>query len=283
VVFRPIPDDWVRIAALQAGEVDLAVNVPSQLAAIVEHHPRLRLRSVASGRTIQLMLYTHRMDAQHRPIGPYPGPTADRRVRRAMALALDVDAIIRSILGGWAVRLASPLTDRHFGFDPGLAPLQGDLATARRLLGEAGFPGGIDLVLNAPSGRYAHDKEVAEALAGQWSRAGIRTTVRIHEWGAYLSRLVYVHQAGPVWLSGWGAGAFDAETVYVPLFRTGGFLVNSHAPELDRLLDAALTTMDETARLALYRRITRRWLEELPAIALYRPVDLYGVSRRLDW
>src|SRR5262249_22210401 len=176
-------------------------------------------------------------------------------------------------------RLPSPLTEHHFGFDPGLAPVRPDLATATRLLGEAGYPGGLDLVLNTPSGRYAHDREVAEAVAGQWSRAGIRATVRAHEWGTYLSRLVYVHQAGPVWLGGWGAGALDAETTYVPLFRTGGFMVNSHDPELDRLLDAALTAMEEPTRLALYRQVTRRWLEELPAIPLYRPLGLYGVRR----
>ncbi len=200
-----------------------------------------------------------------------------------MAAALDVDEIIRTVLEGQALRLATMLTDRHFGFDPGLRPIRRDSTRAARLLAEAGLPNGLDLVLNAPQGRYTRDREVAEALAYQLTRAGIRTTLRIHEWGTYLTRLVYAHRAGPAWLSGWGAAALDAETVYLPLFRTGAILANYHNPDFDRLVDEALTMTDETARLAQYQRITRLWLDDLPAIPLYQPIDLYGVSRRLDW
>src|SRR5262249_26779794 len=123
VVFRPIPDDAVRVAALQNGEVDVAVNIPPHLATVIEKHPQLFLSTAPSVRTIQLMYYTHQMDAQHKVVGPYAGPTADRRVRQAMNLAVDVDELIRTVLDGKGVRVATFLTDKHFGFDPVLKPL----------------------------------------------------------------------------------------------------------------------------------------------------------------
>src|SRR5882762_5060199 len=100
VVFRPIPDDAVRVAALQNGEIDVAVNIPPHLANPIANHPKLFLSTAPSIRTIQLMIYSHQMDAQHKATGPYNGPTADKRVRQAIAYALDVDEIIKGVLDG---------------------------------------------------------------------------------------------------------------------------------------------------------------------------------------
>jgi peptide/nickel transport system substrate-binding protein len=283
VVFRPIPDDAVRVAALQNGEIDLAVNIPPHLAAPIDKHPRLFLSTAPSVRTIQLMYYTHQMDAQHKPTGPYQGPTADKRVRQAINSAIDVDDIIKNVLDGKGVRVATMLTEKHFGFDPQLKPIKQDTARTKKLLAEAGFPNGVDLVFNGPQGRYVRDKEVAEAVTGQLTKAGIRTTLRTHEWGNYLNNMVYVHKAGPVWLIGWGSSTYDAETVYVPLFRTGGVFVNYHNPDFDRMVDEAQAIMDEKKRLEQYHRINRLWLEDAPAMPLYQQVDLYGVSKRVGW
>jgi peptide/nickel transport system substrate-binding protein len=153
LVFKPIPDDAVRVAALQNGEIDIAVNIPPHLAAIIANHPRLFLSTAPSVRTIQLLYYTHQFDARHKLGGPYAGPVADRRVRLAMNHAVDVDEVIRSVLDGKGIRVATMLTDRHFGFDPKLNPIKQDLARTRQLLSEAGFPNGLAMVLNAPQGR----------------------------------------------------------------------------------------------------------------------------------
>src|SRR6202795_1587854 len=85
VMFRPIPDDAVRVAALQNGEVDGGGNTPPPLAAIIAGPPRVFLSTAPSIRTLQLMFVTHEFDAQHKLVGPYKGVTADRRVRQAIA------------------------------------------------------------------------------------------------------------------------------------------------------------------------------------------------------
>jgi peptide/nickel transport system substrate-binding protein len=120
VVFRPIPDDAVRVAALQNGEVDVAVNIPPHLANIIAGHPKVFLSTAPSIRTLQLMFVTHEFDAQHKLVGPYKGVTTDKRVRQAIAYALDVDEIIKGVLDGKAVRVSTMLTSLHFGFDPTL-------------------------------------------------------------------------------------------------------------------------------------------------------------------
>jgi peptide/nickel transport system substrate-binding protein len=283
VVFKPIPDDAVRVAALQNGEIDVAVNIPPHLAAVIEKHPRIFLSTAPSIRTIQLMFYTHQFDTSHKLVGPYQGPTTDKRVRQAIKAAVDVDEIINGVLDGKAVAVATMLTSMHFGFDPGLKPAKHEVGRVKRLLADAGFPGGLELTLNAPQGRYVRDKEVAEAVGGQLTKAGIRTTVRTFEFVNYLNNMAYVHKAGPVWLIGWGTPTIDAETVYVPLFRSGNILANYHNEEFNRMIDEAQTIMDEKKRLEQYHRINKLFVEDAPAVPLYQQVDLYGVSKRLTW
>src|SRR5881409_1631634 len=260
VVFRPIPDDAVRVAALQNGEIDVAVNIPPHLANPIANHPKLFLTTAPSIRTIQLMFQTNSFDEKtHQVSGPYDGPTKDKRVRQAIQYALDVDEIIKGVLDGKAMRMATMLTPLHFGYDASLKPIKQDLAKVKKLLADAGYPNGVEITLNGPQGRYVRDKEVAEASAGQLTKAGIRTTVKTFEFVNYLNNMVYVHKAGPVWLIGWGQAALDAEGIYVPLFRSGNLMSNYHNPEFDRMLDEAQTIMDEKKRLAQYHAINKLW------------------------
>jgi peptide/nickel transport system substrate-binding protein len=283
IVWKPIPDDAVRVAALQNGEIDVAVNIPPHLAGIIDKHPKIFLSTAPSIRTIQLMIYTHQMDANHKPIGPYNGPTADKRVRQALAYAIDADAIIKGVMDGKAVRVPTMLTSMHFGYDPALKPIKQDLAKTKKLLTDAGFPNGIEIVLNGPQGRYVRDKEVAEAVAGQLNQAGIKTTLRTHEFVSYLNNMVYVHKAGPVWLIGWGHPTMDAEAIYVPLFKSPNIFVNWHNEDFNGMVEEAQSQMDEKKRLAQYHRINKLWIEEVPAVPLYQQIDIYGANKRLNW
>jgi peptide/nickel transport system substrate-binding protein len=284
VVFKPIPDDAVRVAALQNGEIDVAVNIPPHLAGIIEKHPKIYLSTAPSIRTIQLMIYTHQMDpSTHKAIGPYAGPTADKRVRQALAYALDADAIVKGVMDGKAVRVATMLTSLHFGYDASLKPITQDLARSKKLLAEAGFPNGVEIVLNGPQGRYVRDREVGEAVAGQLDKAGIKTTLKTYEFVSYLNNMVYVHKAGPVWLIGWGHPTMDAEAIYVPLFKSPGIFVNWNNEDFNGMVEQAQTQMDEKKRYAEYQRINKLWIEDVPAIPLYQQIDLYGANKRLVW
>ena len=124
---------------------------------------------------------------------------------------------------------------------------------------------------------------MAEAIAGQLTKAGVRVALRVHEWGNYLNTMAYVHKAGPVWLIGWGTGSYDAEPVYVPLFHSGKILSNYYNADFDGMLDEAQSTMDPKRRLELYGKITRLWIDDAAAMPLYQQIDLYGVTKRTVW
>ena len=204
-------------------------------------------------------------------------------MRQALAYAVDADEIIKGVMDGKAVRVPTMLTSLHFGFDPSLKPIKQDLAKSKKLLADAGFPNGLEIVLNGPQGRYVRDKEVAEAVAGQLTKAGIKTTLRTYEFVSYLNNMVYVHKAGPVWLIGWGHPTMDAEAIYVPLFKTPNIFANWHNEDFNGMVEEAQSQMDEKKRLAQYQRINKLWIEEVPAIPLYQQIDLYGANKRVTW
>jgi peptide/nickel transport system substrate-binding protein len=95
--------------------------------------------------------------------------------------------------------------------------------------------------------------------------------------------MAYRHTAGPVWLFGWGTTHYDAETMYVPLFRSGKPLSNYYNPAFDAMVDEAQMTMDSRKRLRLYHTINRLWIEDAVAMPLYQQIDLYGISKRVVW
>jgi peptide/nickel transport system substrate-binding protein len=283
LVFRPIPEHAVRVAALQAGEIDIAVNIPPHLVPVIDKHPRLYASKAPSVRTIFIPIYTHKFDSANKMLGPVEHPTKDKRVRQALNYAVDVDEVIKTVLEGQAIRVATPLTPRHFGFDATLAPFKLDVARAKKLLADAGYPNGIDLVLNSPDGRYLKDKEVSEAIAGQLTKASIRTTVRVFEWTTYLNKHVYIHAADPMFLIGWGNTNWDADGTLFPLWRSGQPLANFSNPDFDGLVEDAKANMDPRARLDRYARALRVFMDEAPAIPLYQQMDLYGVNKRVNF
>jgi peptide/nickel transport system substrate-binding protein len=283
IVFRPIPEHAVRVAALQAGEVDIAVNVPPHLVPLIDKHPRLYVSKAPSVRTIFVPIYTHQFDTANKPVGPVDGPTKDKRVRQAIIAAVNPDEIIKTVLEGQAIRTATPLTGKHFGFDKALQPVRQDPDRVKKLLTDAGFPDGIDITLNSPDGRYLKDKEVAEAVAGQLTKAGIRARVRTFEWATYLNQMVYIHKANPMYLIGWGNTTWDADGTLFPLWRSGNQLSNNYNADFDGMIDEAQTSIDPKRRLELYAKAQRLMLDDGAVLPLYQQMDLYGVSKRVGF
>ncbi|MBI4635460.1 MAG: hypothetical protein HY727_03835 [Candidatus Rokubacteria bacterium] len=172
IVFKSIPEPFTRAAALRNGEVDLITTVPPTLAHELERVAGLRVHRVPSTWRVYIGLNALRK------------PLADARVRQALNYATDVDSIVKTVMDGNAQRTEGPFTPNMFGYDPAVRGYTPDPARARRLLAEAGYPDGLELTLESPAGRYQGDKEIAEALGGQWQKAGFGPKVQVSEWGA---------------------------------------------------------------------------------------------------
>src|SRR5207248_846466 len=113
------------------------------------------------------------------------GPLADRRVRQAINYAVDVQGIIDSVLLGNGKRINSAMPPNVWGYDPSIPLYEYNPQRAKELLTAAGQTS-LALTLQAPNGRWAMDKDIAQAVAGQLTENGIKTNVKIiGEWGSY--------------------------------------------------------------------------------------------------
>ena len=272
VVFRPIPENTTRVASLQTGDVDIAVNVPPHMVKIVAGDSKLRVGRVPSARFITVFLDTRYNDS----------PLKNQKVRQAINYAVNVDGIIASVMEGHAQRISGLLTAMHFGNDAALAPYPTDRKKAKELLAEAGYPDGFTIAFDAPDGRYVNDKQVAEAIAGELAKAGIKVQLNVQEWGNYIGKIV-THKADPMWMVGWGNAMFDADNTYTPLVHSTALLSVTSDPELDKLIDAARATFDAKQRLALYTQIGQRLHDQANFLFLYQQMDLYGINKRVIW
>lgn len=267
VIFRVIPEDSTRVAALLAGEVDLITRLPVDAIPTIERDPNLEVLRVNGTRSYFLEMNVNRP------------PFDDVRVRRAMNHALDVQAVIDTVLGGLAVRIPTILSPQSFGYDPALKPYPYDPERARQLLREAGYPNGFDLELDTLPYRRA----VAEAYALMLNEVGIRTRVRLwNDWAALRDQILAGRRQA--WLQDWGSSILDPADIATPKLRTrdrGNFTGYSN-PEVDRLIDLMNNSVDpEVRRRAAYQM---QWIvyDDAPMVFEYVAQELYAKNRRLQ-
>ncbi len=277
VVFKVIPEDASRVMALQAGQVDIAVNIPPHQVAAVNNSGKAQVLEVPSSR---FLLIQFMMDN--------PGPLADRRVRLALNLAVDVDSIVENLLGGNATPMTQTLANLDFGYNPQLKPYGYDLERAKALLKEAGYADGFKLTFAAPTGRYMMDKEVGEAIKNQLEALGLQVELKLPEWGVYAEQIMSRKVDADLWLIGWGNSLFDAEGTLYTWFHTGQRFCYYHVDAerqrvVDELLDKARTNMDPQEREQQYQQALALIHEDIPWLLLHQQKDLYGVSKRVNW
>jgi peptide/nickel transport system substrate-binding protein len=273
VAFRPIPEAGTRVAALRTGAADVITNVPFQYATLLAGGATTRMASARSVRVLYVAFNTLK-----------PGPQQNVLVRQALNYALDVPAIVKSVLGGRAYELGQPVPPNFFGYDPALAPYRHDPARAKALLAKAGYPDGkgLELTLYAPQGRYNGDKEVALAIGGQLGAVGVHVDVRTQEWVSYFRQAL---QRGltPMYMLGWGNTTYDADNTLSSQL-VGDATTSTYAnPQVDKLVDAARYELDPGKRKALYARALRIVHDDAPWLFLFQYEDLYATSKRLQW
>ncbi|OLC00479.1 MAG: hypothetical protein AUH30_02425 [Candidatus Rokubacteria bacterium 13_1_40CM_68_15] len=269
IVFKPIPEPFTRAAALRNGEVDLITTVPPTLARDLERVPGLKVHRTPSTWEIYLGLNAFRK------------PLSDVRVRQALNYASDVDTIIKTVLDGHGRRLTGPFTPGMIGHEPAVKGYPHDAARARRLLADAGHPDGVEITLDAPNGRYQGDKEIAEALAGQWAKAGFRPKVQVAEWGVYFKRYLG-KQFSDAYLLGTGGPMQDGDELYNLVSSKGRGLYYKN-DKVDALFDLGRGTTDPARRRKIYDDLALVMTEDATWVFLLQQVDIYATRERLAW
>ena len=272
IIYRPIKEDAARAAALMAGEIDLALDLPPELVPVVQQRKDLKVKQVLSTRTF--IMNFSKMDPKY--------PTNKREVREAIDYAIDRDALNKAILSGTGAP-AAWLNPAMFGANNAIKPRPYDPKKAKELLAQAGYPNGFDVDFDIPQGRYLKDKEMGEAIAGQLAAVGIRAKTQVMEWGLFTKRQ-FSHQASPISLIAWVDNNSDTDTQNRLLMKTGSTWSQGGDKALDELLDRIASEMDPEKRKALIfeeQDYLRR--EVYPITYVVQMGLLCAVSQKLDW
>jgi len=236
VEIRYISNDAARVAALLSGAVDVIDAVPPQDVARVDATDGLHSYSVTSGRVIYLGLSMRGdqapgvTDLAGKPLDV--NPFKDVRVRKAVSLMIDRDLIVDRILGGSGVPAGQLAGEALGGHNPDVKPDQPDVAKAKELLAEAGYPEGFGITVYSSNDRFPGDGDLAQALGQMLARGGLKVNgVEALPYSVYSK----VASAGDY-------GAF--------VFSLGASTPNS-AP----LLQALLHTYDKERGLGAFNRV----------------------------
>jgi peptide/nickel transport system substrate-binding protein len=269
VIFKIIPESASRVAALLAGDVHIINELPAFSIAQVNANNGTHVMTVNGTRSFFVAMNLE---------GEY---FDDPLVRQAAAHAIDKNLLIDKILGGNAAPINGILSPDAFGASE--LPSYGyDPELAKKLLADAGFPNGIDIVMDT-EGAF---KDTAEAIASLLTKAGIRTTVAVGE-SAQLTAKWRVQgkapKTGDMYFSSWGNGSLDPFDIFTPTHRTNdrGNSAGYANPAVDALLDAAATELDVAKRAGMYREAELLINADLPYLYLWVPQDIYGVSDRV--
>ena len=273
VTFRVIPEAGARIAAVLAGEVDLVTNLPPSEFARINASGRARAAAVDSVRSVFLKYNV------------LTAPFRDNvRLRQALNLAVDREAIRDSIWGGMGTLTACQLmTPAYFGFNPDLRPPPHDPARARRLLQEAGIrPNQLTIEFEVPVGPYLLAQDVAQAVSAQFEEIGVRTRIVEMEFGAFMNKYLRAQNMGQLAYLTFAWPTLDADGI-LSLFESGNPYAYWDDAPFTTLLREGRSTMDAERRRAIYRQATERMCEQSPVIWLFTQPVTYATSNRITW
>ncbi len=280
VTFKFLPVAATRVAALLSGGVDFIEGVPPADARRISSEPNLRLVSGISNRLIYLHMDSNRdqspfvTDQNGKPLEK--NPLKDARVRKAISLAVNRPAIVDSLLEGRATQAEQFMPKGSFGNSKTLRPDAYDLAGAKKMLAESGYPNGFHMVIHSPLNRYVNDGAVAQVLAQLLARVGIVTRVETMPAAVYFSRANKLEFS--VMLSSWGgADTQEALMAVRPVVATfdkdkGAGSANRGRysnPQLDQLIEQGMGATNRNERADLSARVVEMAIKDTAIVPLY--------------
>ncbi|MDB5370906.1 MAG: dipeptide-binding protein [Roseomonas sp.] len=289
---RYVSNSGARTAALLAGEVDLIDGVPVQDVSRLQTERGITVFGTDSYGTAYLFPDAVRnqasfiTDKQGQPLAA--NPLKDRRVREALSLAINRKGIVDRLLLGQgtpADQFAPPaVADRA----PGMPPLATDIAAAKKLLTEAGYPDGFRMTIHGPNGFFASDGDVLQAIAQGFNRIGITTQVEVLPPATFFTRATAREFAlfMTTYTSNLAANTLRQVAATKDATTGAGPFNRQHYsnPAVDNPISEALRTMDPERRQALTTQSMQALIEDKGIIPIfYLRVNWAGRSDRLTY
>ncbi|MDF2232808.1 ABC transporter substrate-binding protein [Albimonas sp. CAU 1670] len=282
IEYRPMRNPATRVAALLSGDVDLVLDPPLQDLARIRASAGMTVASVPQIRTIFLGMDEGSAELRSSDVAGR-NPFGDRRVRLAMNLAVDREAIRDHVMEGLSyptglltppgVHGSTPEIDAPYPFDP---------ERARALLAEAGYGDGFSVQLDCPNDRYNNDEEICQALVGMYARVGVRVTLDLQPRARHFPKVQ--NRETDFYMLGWGTPTLDSAFVLDYLVEAGGAW-NATGFDNLRLNELVAKMAVETDLAARDAMIAEAWAivrEQAPYVPLHHQVIAWAMAEGVD-
>jgi peptide/nickel transport system substrate-binding protein len=282
------------VAAVLAGDVDIIDQIPGNDLARLKANTALTVYEIQGVRMVYVAFDYIRdgnqpgvTDSQGQPLAV--NPFRDARVRRALSMAINREAIADRVMSGSSVPTGQWLPPGTFGYNPDVKPTTFDAEGARRLLAEAGFPNGFRLTLATPNDRWANDAQTAQAIAQFWTRVGVATQIDAQPWAAHSGKSA--RNEFPIRMASWGSSTGEASYTLVNVLGTrnretrwGAVNAGGHAnPALDALTAQALATLDDEKREEILRQAVKMATDEVALMPIHHLKNYWAARRGLTY
>jgi peptide/nickel transport system substrate-binding protein len=291
VTLRFIAADPTRVAALLSGDVDAIENVPTADLKRIRENQNLNFFSKVSHRMIYFNLdqrdkSPHVFDGDGKPLDK--NPLKDIRVRKALSMAVNREAIKDRLMEGLSLPTANLVPPTLFGHNPTLKPVF-DADAAKKLLAEAGYPNGFSLTFHGPNNRYVNDDQIMQTIAQMWARIGVKAKVDAMPLAVYFGRAS--KKEFSVTLVGWGAQTGEASSPLRSLVacenKEKGFGALNYPsycnPKMDAVLEEGLRTVDDKKRLVLFQDAVKMVVDDAVLVPIHHQVTTWAAKRSIDY
>ncbi|WP_210483947.1 ABC transporter substrate-binding protein [Microvirga antarctica] len=290
VTFFVIPNAATRVSALVSGEVDLIDGLPPQDAERIKTAESLKVVSGPDLRVIYLQPDMARDELQYSSVKG-KNPFKDVRVRQAMQLAVDVVAIQQKVMRGFSVPTGTLIAKEVNGYDAESgAVIKPDVAKAKALLTEAGYPDGFSVTLDCTNDRFMNDEAICIGVSGSLARIGIKVEPRAQTVGKWAQQINPPGYNTSFSLVGYTPATYDAHNFLQTIAGSrnaeagrGVFNIGGYSnPKVDELIAQIQIETDTTKRLAAIKQAFQIIKADAGFIPVHQQMIIWGVKKNID-
>jgi len=287
VVFTPIGNDATRVAALLSGEIDVMEPVPLQDVERVKGSGSFTVLQGPELRTIFLGMDQKRDELLFSNVKG-KNPFKDKRVRQAFYQAIDVESIKSRVMRNASTPTALMVGPGVRGFQPDMNKrLPYDPEAAKKLLAEAGYPGGFEVAMNCPNDRYVNDAAICQAVAANLARVGVKINLQTESKVTYFPKIL--RRDTSFYLLGWTPSTVDAHDAMSSLVATpsdkgqGQFNLGAYSnPKFDDLTAKVQSETNEAKRNEMIREAFKVHMDDIGHIPLHQQALAWAFSNRVS-
>lgn len=287
VVFTPVRSAATRVAALLSGEVDFLLDPPVQDLERLSAAKGLVVRSGPENRTIFLGMQQALPELRSSDVKG-KNPFADKRVREAMNIAINREAVKRVVMRGQSVPagiVAPPFID---GYDKAMDVVPAtDVARAKALLAEAGYPNGFSVTLACPNDRYVNDEAICQAVTGMFGQIGVRARLSAQPKSIHFAELPKGEY--DLYMLGWGVPTMDSHYVFHYLFETktdkgGSWNFTGYSkPRVDELISAMTREVDPGTRAGMVAEVWKTVQDDVVYLPIHHQMLNWAMKDNIDF